>query len=152
MIGVRFPSFTDKQLARWKIKRAEPECSPIDKTPCLVPRWGLLHSPWKSGSRLVTGEACILVGDEMNIQWDELTNVLLWLKNIYTRLTQKHRRGWVISKCQKTLWNIWLAIEQSLKMKNRTQHTNHQMHNAVKNHIYPKISHNTSLWTTFIIR
>ena len=43
--------------------------------------------------------------------------------------------------------NISLAIKQSIRIENDTQYTNYQINKSVKNQIYPKISHNTSLWT-----
>ena len=43
--------------------------------------------------------------------------------------------------------NISLAIKQSLRFENETQYNSYQMNNSIKNKIYPKISHNTSLWT-----
>ena len=46
--------------------------------------------------------------------------------------------------------NISLAIKQSLRIENETQYTNYQINNSIKNQIYPKISHNTSLWTDCI--
>ena len=47
--------------------------------------------------------------------------------------------------CQKTLWNISLASKESLNIENGTLYTNHQINNAIKNQIYPKISHNIHL-------
>ena len=43
--------------------------------------------------------------------------------------------------------NISLAIKQSLRFENETQYNSYQMNNSIKNKIYSKISHNTSLWT-----
>ena len=81
------------------------------------------------------------IGDNMKTQRVELTNILHLLKNMCTWLTQKHRNSCITFKCQKILWNIALTIKASLRVKNRTQYTNHQMNYASKNQIY-----NTSLW------
>ena len=37
---------------------------------------------------------------------------------------------------KKTLWNILLAIKESLNIENESQYKNHQMNNATKNQIY----------------
>ena len=79
-----------------------------------------------------TGEARKSTGDDMKIQRRELTNILRWLKNIFTWLTQKHRNGWVTFKCQKNL-NKYCIIKASLRVENRNQYTNNQVNNAVKN-------------------
>ena len=57
------------------------------------------------------------------------------LTNVYTRLTKKHISGWVTFKCHNSLWSIFLAIKESLRIENGTQCTNHQMNNAIKNQI-----------------
>ena len=85
----------------------------------------------------------------MKIQRGELTNILLWLKNMYTWLTQKHRNVFGTFKCQKTFWNITLAIKASLRVEYRTQYKNHQMNNTVKNQICPKKSRYISLDSLF---
>ena len=124
--------------------------------PVSVPRWGLLDSPRKmwnfqetSGVRpwsmISIGEEKKPKGDDTKIQQGELKNKLRWLKNIYIRLTEKHRSGWITFKCQKSSWNISLAIKESLRTENRTQYRNHQIINACKNQIYRKKSRYISL-------
>ena len=68
---------------------------------------------------------------------------MTWLKNVNSLLTKQQKNGWVTCKCQQILWNIALNIKPSLRVENRTQCTNHQMNNAVTNHVYPK-NHNLS--------
>ena len=102
----------------------------------------------KKFSKILRGQTCEQFfhrGDTMKIdrrwykiQRSELTN---------TRLTQKRRSSWVTFKCQKCLWNISLAIKESLSIENGTQYTNCQINNSIKIQIYSKVSHNTSLWT-----
>ena len=42
--------------------------------------------------------------------------------------------------------NVSLTIEEFLKIKNGSQYANDKKNNLIKNKIYPKISHNASLW------
>ena len=95
--------------------------------------------------RKSTSEITKPTGDDMKIQRGELTNILRWLKNIYTWFIQKHNNHWEAFKSKKILWKIAKVIRSSLKVGNRTQYTNHQMNNAVKNQIYPKRSQYISL-------
>ena len=44
-----------------------------------------------------------------------------------------------------SLVNISLATKESLRIENGTWYTNYELNNSIENHIYPKISHNTSL-------
>ena len=123
---------------------------------CSAHRWECQIYKKNSGvtprSKVSTGETKKPTGDDMKILRGELTNTLRRRKNTYTRLTQKKRNGWVNFKCQKALWNIALAIKASLRVVNRTQYTNRQMNNAVKNQIYPKKSQYISLdWLFQII-
>ena len=48
--------------------------------------------------------------------------------------------------------NISSAIKESLRIENGSQYTNYQMNNSIKNKIYQKISHNTSLLTDCTVR
>ena len=66
--------------------------------------------------------------------------------------------GWPKSKITESLLsiksfvNILIVIEESLKIENGTQYTNYQRNNSIKNQIYQKINHNTSLWIDFMMR
>ena len=102
--------------------------------PTSLPRWGLLDSPEKMRSfqnfsgvrpsskfstgeiREPTGETTKPIEDDMKIQRGDLTNILLWLKNIYTWFTQKHINGWVTFKCHKILRKISLRMKTNLKV------------------------------------
>ena len=48
--------------------------------------------------------------------------------------------------------NISSAIKESLKIENGSQYTNYRVNNSIKNKIYQKISHNTSLLTDCTVR
>ena len=74
-----------------------------------------------------------------------------WTDN-YTRLTQNNQSGKVTFKCQKALRNISLSIKESLKTENRTQYSNCQLSNQIKNQIYPNMSHNKSFCTNCTMR
>ena len=76
----------------------------------------------------------------------KLTNILHWIKSIYTKMSKRHWIGWETFKCQKLLLNISLAIKESLRIENGTQYTNHQMNSAIKNQIYPEKSQQIYLY------
>ena len=54
--------------------------------------------------------------NDTKTQQGELSNILRWYKNIYTRLREKHRSGWVVTK-------------QHLSVKNPSK----ILHNVLKN-------------------
>lgn len=108
----------------------------------------------RSTSNFSTGETVKTTVDVMKIQRDKMTNILSWLKNINTWLIQKHRKGWVTFQCQKTFWNIALAIKPSLRVEKRpnirTIRWIKQLNKTEKNKFTHR-GHNTSLWNDFLI-
>ena len=100
--------------------------------------------------RKSTSEITKPTGDDVKIQRGELTNILRWLKNIYTWFIQKHNNRWEAFKSKKSYEKLQKLSDHPWRLGIEPNIRTIRWIMQLKTKFTPK-GHNTSLSTDYLI-